>query len=72
MSHIDRGAGSGTCQSCRKSVQSGRLGTVRRHRLASGNYCPGGGCLSVEEAVPMSDGEARKLIDDMLRYAGGA
>lgn len=51
MSHVNKGLGSGTCQFCHKPVQSGRVGTVRRHRLPSGNYCPGGGCLSAEEAA---------------------
>lgn len=72
MSHVDRGAGSATCQSCRKRVQSGRCGTVRRHRLPSGNYCPGGRCLSLEESVPMTAEQVAEFMAGLVRAAGGA
>lgn len=70
MSHVDKGIGRATCQSCRESVRSGRLGTVRRHRNASGLYCLGGGGLSLENATPMTPEQVAALVASFATQAG--
>jgi hypothetical protein len=73
MSHIDQYRSTGTCQTCREPKRVSGVGTVRRHRLPSGNWCPGGGCLSIEDAAEEAARRAaadRRLVPSGCTWCG--
>lgn len=60
MSHIDKGQFKGTCQTCGKPVRTRSVGTVWRHRSASGNWCSGGNAYSTEVAAEIKAHDAER------------